>query len=145
MAGTQTTPRSPVVRINRPRSAKSADDHLESLGTGGSAAFPIAQGDDIKRLTRRRIGLLGGSFNPAHEGHRAISIEGIRRLDLDQVWWLVSPQNPLKSTRDMAPLKARLASAENMIAGHPKLIVHGFGTEDWYALYCGYGPQGFAQ
>ena len=59
-----------------------------------------------------RIGLLGGSFNPAHRAHRRISIEAIRALDLDEVWWLVSPGNPLKvGNKDMAPFQARLESA----------------------------------
>src|SRR6476646_3815128 len=59
-----------------------------------------------------RIGLLGGSFNPAHRGHRHISLEAIRALELDEVWWLVSPGNPLKEgAKDMAPFDARLASA----------------------------------
>ena len=57
-------------------------------------------------------GLLGGSFNPAHAGHRRISLEAIERLGLTELWWLVSPGNPLKDNRDdMAPLAARLASA----------------------------------
>jgi nicotinate-nucleotide adenylyltransferase len=60
-----------------------------------------------------RIGLLGGSFNPAHRGHRRISLEAIRTLGLDEVWWLVSPRNPLKEgARDMAPFEARFASAQ---------------------------------
>jgi nicotinate-nucleotide adenylyltransferase len=60
-----------------------------------------------------RIGLLGGSFNPAHRGHRRISLAAMRALGLDEVWWLVSPGNPLKEgAKDMAPLAARLASAE---------------------------------
>lgn len=60
----------------------------------------------------KRIGLLGGSFNPAHQGHRRISLAAIRALGLDEVWWLVSPGNPLKQgARDMAPFGARLASA----------------------------------
>lgn len=63
---------------------------------------------------RRRIGLLGGSFNPAHEGHVHISREAMKRLGLDQVWWLVSPQNPLKPTKGMAPLNERLAGARAM-------------------------------
>jgi nicotinate-nucleotide adenylyltransferase len=58
-----------------------------------------------------RIGLLGGSFNPAHAAHRRISLAAIRALALDEVWWLVSPGNPLKPARSMAPLSARLASA----------------------------------
>lgn len=68
----------------------------------------------------RRIGLLGGSFNPAHRGHRAISLAAIRALGLDEVWWLVSPGNPLKdSARDMAPLAIRLASARRMARHAP--------------------------
>ena len=61
-----------------------------------------------------RIGLLGGSFNPAHRGHRRISLQAMRALGLDEVWWLVSPGNPLKQgAADMAPLEARLHSAEH--------------------------------
>jgi nicotinate-nucleotide adenylyltransferase len=57
-------------------------------------------------------GLLGGSFNPAHGGHRAISLFAMDALELDALWWLVSPGNPLKSAQGMAPLSARLASAQ---------------------------------
>ena len=65
-----------------------------------------------------RIGLLGGSFNPAHRGHRRISLEAIRALGLDEVWWLVSPGNPLKAgAKDMARFEARFASAEVMARG----------------------------
>jgi nicotinate-nucleotide adenylyltransferase len=65
-----------------------------------------------------RIGLLGGSFNPAHRGHRHISLSAMRALGLDEVWWLVSPGNPLKEgASDMAPFEARLASAERMARG----------------------------
>ncbi|WP_295561770.1 nicotinate-nucleotide adenylyltransferase [uncultured Sphingomonas sp.] len=67
-----------------------------------------------------KTGLLGGSFNPAHRGHRAITLAAIRALDLDEAWWLVSPGNPLKSgARDMAPLAARLASAKRMARRAP--------------------------
>lgn len=59
-----------------------------------------------------RIGLLGGSFNPAHGGHRRISLFALKALDLDEVWWLVSPGNPLKSSKGMAPLYARFQSAQ---------------------------------
>ena len=58
-----------------------------------------------------RTGLLGGSFNPAHGGHRHISLAALDALDLDEIWWLVSPGNPLKAEKTMAPLSARLASA----------------------------------
>ncbi|HJQ55504.1 MAG TPA: nicotinate-nucleotide adenylyltransferase [Vineibacter sp.] len=67
----------------------------------------------------RRVGLLGGSFNPAHDGHRQISLAALQRLRLDEVWWLVSPQNPLKATRDMAPLARRMAKAQRLVAGAP--------------------------
>ena len=59
--------------------------------------------------------LLGGSFNPAHAGHRAISLAAARALGVKEVWWLVSPGNPLKEgAKDMAPLDVRLASARKM-------------------------------
>ena len=65
-------------------------------------------------------GLLGGSFNPAHRGHRAISLHAIAALGLDDLWWLVSPGNPLKDgADDMAPLAARLASARDMARRAP--------------------------
>jgi nicotinate-nucleotide adenylyltransferase len=57
------------------------------------------------------VGLLGGSFNPAHEGHAHIARLAIERLGLDEVWWLVSPGNPLKPNAGMAPLAERFASA----------------------------------
>jgi nicotinate-nucleotide adenylyltransferase len=60
---------------------------------------------------RRRIGLLGGSFNPAHGGHRRISLFVLRALALDEIWWMVSPGNPLKPKAGMAPLDARVRSA----------------------------------
>ena len=61
-----------------------------------------------------RIGLLGGSFNPAHRGHRRMSLAALDALGLDEVWWLVSPGNPLKPAKGMAPYAARLASARAM-------------------------------
>jgi len=70
----------------------------------------------------QRIGLLGGSFNPAHAGHRAISATALRRLRLDAVWWLVAPQNPLKAKAGTAPLRNRVAAAK-AIARHPRIVV----------------------
>ena len=62
-----------------------------------------------------RIGILGGSFNPAHRAHRRISLNVMRALGLDEVWWLVSPGNPLKEgAKDMAPFGKRVASANRM-------------------------------
>ena len=77
----------------------------------------------LPRLTDRRIGLLGGSFNPAHEGHVHVSLEALKRLGLDEVWWLVSPQNPLKAANGMASLADRMASAQAITAPHPRLRV----------------------
>ena len=71
---------------------------------------------------RLRIGLLGGSFNPAHAAHREISLTALHRLKLDQVWWLVSPQNPLKKTAGRASLAERLAGAAT-VAAHPRIVV----------------------
>lgn len=65
----------------------------------------------MRPSSRRRVGLLGGSFNPAHGGHRRVSLFAREALGLDEVWWLVSPGNPLKDSRTMAPLRARFASA----------------------------------
>ena len=75
-----------------------------------------------------RIGLLGGSFNPAHAGHRHISLEALKRLRLDRVWWLVSPQNPLKEEDGMAPLAEREAAA-TAVAGHPRIVVSSLEAE----------------
>ncbi len=66
-----------------------------------------------------RIGLLGGSFNPAHGGHRRISLFAADALGLDEVWWLVSPGNPLKPKAGMAPLAKRLRSAARMARRAP--------------------------
>lgn len=67
----------------------------------------------------KRIGLLGGSFNPAHGGHRRVSLFALDALGLDEIWWLVSPGNPLKPKKGMAPLAARLASAARMARRAP--------------------------
>ncbi len=75
----------------------------------------------------RRIGLLGGSFNPAHDAHLHISLIALRRLKLDAVIWLVSPQNPLKDTAGMASLKRRLERARE-VATHPNIFVSSIET-----------------
>lgn len=69
-----------------------------------------------------RIGLLGGSFNPAHEAHRAISLLALKRLRLDRVWWLVTPGNPLKDAAQLKPLEARLEQARTE-AADPRIEV----------------------
>jgi nicotinate-nucleotide adenylyltransferase len=67
--------------------------------------------------------LLGGSFNPAHQGHLYVGEVALRRLGLDYVWWLVAPQNPLKPGSDLAPLADRLAAARALAGRSPRLIV----------------------
>jgi nicotinate-nucleotide adenylyltransferase len=74
------------------------------------------------------VGLLGGSFNPAHAGHRRMSLAALERLGLDEVWWLVSPQNPLKPAAGMAPHAVRLASARR-VARHPRIRPTGIEAE----------------
>ncbi|USG61696.1 nicotinate (nicotinamide) nucleotide adenylyltransferase [Sneathiella marina] len=75
----------------------------------------------------RKIGILGGSFNPAHQGHRDISLTALRLLALDEVWWLVSPQNPLKTSDGMGDFRDRMAGAKK-IAKHPNIKVSDFET-----------------
>ena len=62
-----------------------------------------------------RVGLLGGSFNPPHEGHALVTRLVLARLRLDRVWWLVTPGNPLKSQAELAALQARIAAARRLV------------------------------
>ena len=71
-----------------------------------------------------RVGLFGGSFNPAHEGHRLVALQCLKRLELDAVWLLVSPGNPLKDHAELAPLATRVAATRALMA-HPKIAVTG--------------------
>ena len=76
-------------------------------------------------FAKPRIGLLGGSFNPAHEGHLHTSLMALQRLNLDEVWWLVSLSNPLKEAQDLASYESRLEGARAM-ARHPRIKVSDF-------------------
>ena len=76
----------------------------------------------------QRIGLLGGSFNPPHEGHLLISQLALRRLRLDRLWWLVTPGNPLKPTAGLAETRARVEAARK-VARDPRIAVTGFESE----------------
>jgi nicotinate-nucleotide adenylyltransferase len=69
-----------------------------------------------------KIGLFGGTFDPPHEAHLAACLLAMRRLRLDRVWWLVTPGNPLKDTRGLAPLAERMAAAR-VLASHPRINV----------------------
>ncbi|HEV7275800.1 MAG TPA: nicotinate-nucleotide adenylyltransferase [Devosiaceae bacterium] len=72
-----------------------------------------------------RIGLFGGSFNPAHEGHRLVALQCLRRLRLDKVWLLVSPGNPLKENAALPPLAHRVRATRELMR-HPDIEVTGF-------------------
>jgi nicotinate-nucleotide adenylyltransferase len=71
-----------------------------------------------------KIGLFGGTFDPPHEAHRAACLIAMHRLGLDRVWWLVTPGNPLKDTRGLAPLQQRIDAARGL-ANHPRIDVTG--------------------
>ncbi|MFG1360424.1 nicotinate-nucleotide adenylyltransferase [Xanthobacter tagetidis DSM 11602] len=83
-----------------------------------------------------RVGLFGGSFNPAHGAHRAASLLALHRLRLDRVWWLVTPGNPLKNNADLPSVEARVACAR-AVARHPRIDVTAFEAD--YGL--GYSYQ----
>ncbi len=70
----------------------------------------------------KRIGLFGGSFNPAHEGHLHISLEALKKLNVDEIWWLITPQNPLKPIEGMAPFDKRVEIARGLCK-HPALQI----------------------
>jgi len=71
------------------------------------------------------VGIFGGSFNPPHQGHALVSEIALRRLNLDQLWWLVTPGNPLKSRAGLAPLSERLARCQSL-ASDPRIKVTAF-------------------
>ena len=71
-----------------------------------------------------RIGLFGGTFDPPHAAHLGATLLAMKRLQLDRVWWLVTPGNPLKDTRHLRPLQQRMQDARKL-AGHPRIDVTG--------------------
>ncbi|MFT5508424.1 MAG: nicotinate-nucleotide adenylyltransferase [Hyphomicrobiaceae bacterium] len=77
-------------------------------------------------MAGQRVGLLGGSFNPPHEAHRLITSIALRRLQLDAVWWIVTPGNPLKSHNELAPLAERLDLCRDMVNGDPRIKITAF-------------------
>lgn len=72
-----------------------------------------------------QVGLFGGSFNPPHAGHLLVADIALRRLRLDQLWWMVTPGNPLKSRRELAPLATRIALSEKLVS-NPRIKVTAF-------------------
>ncbi len=92
---------------------------------------PGALRDGLDLSPGMAVGLFGGSFNPAHDGHAHVAETAMRRLGLDRVVWLVSPQNPMKDARDSAPLAERMASARaaaGMAAAGRSMVVSDFET-----------------
>ncbi len=92
-----------------------------------SGPRPGALRDGLALAPGMKVGLFGGSFNPAHDGHAHVAETALQRLDLDRVIWLVSPQNPLKDARQSAPLAERVASATSFAQG-PNMVVSDFET-----------------
>lgn len=78
---------------------------------------------DGHRWRGLRVGLLGGSFNPPHDGHLHISDVAIKALNLDCVWWLVTPQNPLKSQNQTLPFEQRMALCETLTRDHKRILI----------------------
>ena len=72
-----------------------------------------------------RIGLFGGTFDPPHAAHLGATLLAMKRLKLDRMWWLVTPGNPLKNTRGLAPLEQRIAAARSLTK-HPRIDITGF-------------------
>lgn len=99
--------------------ARFAPDRRRGAAAGGDPLWRVAG-----RGPAMTVGLYGGSFDPTHEGHVHVALTALRRLRLDEVWWLVSPGNPLKvrAGRMAAPLPDRVAGARAM-AGHPRLRI----------------------
>ncbi len=122
-------------------------DNCERVSGSGEPSFP--QGQEALRFPAyvrgMRIGLLGGSFNPAHTAHLAVSLLAMKRLELDRLWWLVTPGNPLKNVSRLPPLAARVRAARKL-AGHPRIDVTGiealigtrytFETISWLVRRC---------
>lgn len=79
-------------------------------------------------FTGQRIGIMGGSFNPPHDGHRIVAETAVKRLDLDQLWWVVTPGNPLKANGGLPPLAQRMATAREFAHG-PRMKVTSFEAE----------------
>jgi nicotinate-nucleotide adenylyltransferase len=89
--------------------------HRSTFGTLRAKLPPAGPG--------QRIGLFGGSFNPPHGGHRLIAETARKRLGLTQVWWLVTPGNPLKDRQALAPLSKRKAEVTRLAGGPATRIV----------------------
>jgi nicotinate-nucleotide adenylyltransferase len=95
---------------------------LSGQGNGANASVRVVL---PRHATGLRIGLFGGSFNPPHAGHRLVTLTALHRLKLDRVWWIVTPGNPLKDTRRLPPLAARMAACRRLMP-EPMVDITGF-------------------
>jgi nicotinate-nucleotide adenylyltransferase len=95
---------------------------ISRQGNGANASVRVVLPRHASGL---RIGLFGGSFNPPHAGHRLVTLTALRRLKLDRVWWIVTPGNPLKDTRQLQPLDGRMADCRNLMP-EPMVDITGF-------------------
>lgn len=98
------------------RSVRTTEGHRPKLTAARLVLPPHARG--------MRIGLFGGTFDPPHAAHVGASLLALKRLQLDRIWWLVTPGNPLKDTRGLQPLERRIAAARSLI-DHPRIDVTG--------------------
>jgi len=84
--------------------------------------FPLPLPRNARLWHGKRVGIFGGSFHPPHEGHRLIATEALNHFDLDAVWWMVSPKNPIKSTSGHQDFQERLAITTEFVS-HPRMVV----------------------
>jgi nicotinate-nucleotide adenylyltransferase len=128
LAGEQGRPSAAVLRSKARR--KPADGHATAALLSKSDASVTAGNGLRQRLVLpahergMRIGLFGGTFDPPHAAHLGASLLAMKRLNLDRVWWLVTPGNPLKDTRGLQPLATRIAAARKL-ARHPRIDITG--------------------
>ncbi len=110
--------------MTRAMRARSGDPALQPSPAAGNQRADLVSGQVRLPLHApgMRVGLFGGTFDPPHDAHLGACLIALKRLDLDRVWWLVTPGNPLKNTRGLAPLPKRVAAAR-ALARHPRIDV----------------------
>jgi nicotinate-nucleotide adenylyltransferase len=119
--------RAAAVSAPRPSYSPSHEEGDESARKCGTGPAPAPYRIPV-RYPGQRIGLFGGTFDPPHAAHLSACLLAMKRLDLDRVWWLVTPGNPLKNTDGLAPLNERIAAAR-ALARHPRIDVTGIEAE----------------
>ncbi len=120
---------SAAAAVSAPRSPHSSSPGESRDGAVQTHRKPISAHYKIPvHYPGQRIGLFGGTFDPPHAAHLSACLLAMKRLELDRVWWLVTPGNPLKNTTGLAPLDERLAAAQ-ALARHPRIDVSGIEAE----------------